>query len=96
MINKDFIINKLNKLYPEKVIIGLNKKDLKLYRYFNEYAKESNLSHEEFSKKLGFEWQTITNNGYIYDVEALKKIVQEYNGNKSEIADFFGLSRERI
>ncbi|MEH7210146.1 hypothetical protein V7094_28730, partial [Priestia megaterium] len=93
------VIKKLNELYPDKIIKSLSKmmnENSNLYLKIRNEARKNNQVPSEFLPSLGYTVYTETKSKIKYDVNAIKKLKNEFYCNFSELSEVIGTSKQNL
>ncbi|WP_225049936.1 hypothetical protein [Priestia megaterium] len=93
------VIKKLNELYPDKIIKSLSKmmnENSNLYLKIRNEARKNNQVPSEFLPSLGYTVYTETKSKIKYDVNAIKKLKNEFYCNFSELSEIIGTSKQNL
>lgn len=100
MINDNldkYIFIKLRKKYPDLVIKNFAKDHFDLYQLVRNTAKNKSLTIESYLSQLGFNYEKM--NKIIvssFDVDCVRKMIEEFNFTQSELANWLGISRQAV
>ncbi|QST02205.1 HNH endonuclease (plasmid) [Pontibacillus sp. ALD_SL1] len=91
------IFHQLKKSFPDGVIGKIEEVDRSLYAQIGKAARGHGKKPKAYIKDLGFQFKGgASRKSSRYDINALRKLREEYSCKLSDLADDFGISRQAI
>lgn len=95
---KNKLKQRLEMLFPNKVVVGLSSKDASLYRYVKIAAERNNQDWKEYVKSLGFTVERARNaqSQSSFDTKTVQRLLKFYSIRQTDISAWQGVSRQNI
>ncbi|ASS75922.1 hypothetical protein CIG75_13775 [Tumebacillus algifaecis] len=96
-MDASYIIKKLERAYPDKVIQNFAEQNASLYQLTGTYSRHNQITIKDFLESNGFQYVTKPRGiPSTFDVETARLLIDEYDMTQVDFAAWFGTSRQAI